>query len=697
MMNLNKYYKHRRNKAHYDDIKVFSESQLRKALSNPNIKEWGPLLEKIPHHLITDKKIISRIYETCPSVVIKYLPNSFLNDRKNRDLVLKIITSGRDVYGPKITAKHKKDKDFVLKALRLFKEKGIDTGSFYQGISKSLQANKQVAHLAISSGADLYDLPQKFLVDADMLRTYIDFVNTRYKQHPLLDIKELRYTRFHHFDIAQMDLTYQYVTTLMQADPNVYRSLSMIHKNDMKLAWLAIKNDISSFKDIINKGAESLKYNIEILNYIFAREPSYIKRIPINHIKKISFSKMSLSKKVQDYLYAYCEAKLRNIYFDVLELATEKALIKTKIYSSSTKKLNSKFANNWHFSKSRVLKKIDEIEKGSSPGFGPRLMPLYRNMSFDLKSDLDILFQIFSRSNDIFGRQQIFNSLPISKIAFQRLVKNLYIAGKYDLISLPPKGRLRDYMLANYVANGMQECYPTTFVESITLAEALIITNKRPHLFNKFSDEIQTELLEKHLNKKQISYLIKTNKISRWVIADERICRIFGTTYAQNIDFAKMLFNGWSFVRSSSKVSDSLEVLDFSFLKNNDVFKKFIEGIRYLDFDSKVYKQLPAWLKINKIFIEKLLKYDLKFYKHLDDAIQTDSKITDWVFSIVPGLSGCLKLQQFYRLDTTNLHPIARKVIYIKYLEKSETGDVLDNALIAQKLLQPNQENQQAA
>ena len=36
------------------------------------------------------------------------------------------------------------------------------------------------------------------------------------------------------------------------------------------------------------------------------------------------------------------------------------------IYSSSTKKLNSKLANNWHFSKSRVLKKIDKIEKGEA-------------------------------------------------------------------------------------------------------------------------------------------------------------------------------------------------------------------------------------------------------------------------------------------------------------------------------------------
>ena len=87
----------------------------------------------------------------------------------------------------------------------------------------------------------------------------------------------------------------------------------------------------------------------------------------------------------------------------------------------------------------------------------------------------------------------------------------------------------------------------------------------------------------------------------------------------------------------------------------------------------------------------------MKFYKHLDDAIQTDTKITDWVFSIVPGLSGCLKLQQFYRLDTTNLHPVARKVIYEKYLNKSRTVDVLDNALIAQKLLQPEQQNQQIA
>ena len=693
----------------YKDIKVFSESQLKKALSNPNIKDWGPLLNKIPYHLITNKKIVSRIYKTCPLALFEHLPISFKNNKKHKDLMLKIITIQGFGYNKKLPAKLKKDKDFVLKALRIYKDKDINSDNFYEHISASLKANKQVTHLAISSGTDPYHIPKKFKADADMLQTYIDYVNNRYKQHKF--IKSINYFKFKDFNIVNMDLTYQYVTTLMQADPKIYKHLTIHHKNDMKLAWLAIKDDISVFKDInrdisflkfVNKETESLKYDTKIINYILVRDPSYIEYIPINDIKRISFSKMSLSKKVQDYLYTYCCNELSNMCFDVLELAAEKALIKTNIYSSSTIKLNSKLANNWHFCKSRVLKEMDEIEKNTIGGWSPRFSPLYQNMSFDLKSDLDILFQMFSRGKEIMGGwKRIFDTLPISRIAMQRLVKNLYIAGIYDPIILPPKGRLRDYMLAKYVANGMPACevgYPNTFVKSITPAEALIITNKHPHLFDRFSEEVQRELLEKHLNKKQINHLIKINKISSSILDWGHGLKVLGTSYAQNIDFAKMLVINWPVTHDESDFSDALKMLDFSFLKNNDAFKKFIEGNnRWCYLDSKTYKRFPAWLKNNKIFIAKLLKEDLRFYKYLDDAIQTDTKITDWVFSIVPGLSGCLKLQQFYRLDTTNLHPIARKVIYKKYLKKSKTGDVLDNALIAQKLLQPNQENQQAA
>ena len=95
-------------------------------------------------------------------------------------------------------------------------------------------------------------------------------------------------------------------------------------------------------------------------------------------------------------------------------------------------------------------------------------------------------------------------------------------------------------------------------------------------------------------------------------------------------------------------------------------------------------------MKRNKIFVEKVLNYNIELYKYIDSSLKTDNDITDWVFSLRPDQAEHLNKKQFSKINTKNLHPSARKKIYRKYLSKFNADDVLEKALIKQKLLQIN-------
>ena len=95
-------------------------------------------------------------------------------------------------------------------------------------------------------------------------------------------------------------------------------------------------------------------------------------------------------------------------------------------------------------------------------------------------------------------------------------------------------------------------------------------------------------------------------------------------------------------------------------------------------------------LKRNKIFVEKALNYDVGLYEYIDSSLKTDSDITDWIFSLRPDQAEHLNKEQFSKINTKNLHPSVRKKIYRKYLSKFNADDVLEKALIKQKLLQIN-------
>ena len=141
-----------------------------------------------------------------------------------------------------------------------------------------------------------------------------------------------------------------------------------------------------------------------------------------------------------------------------------------------------------------------------------------------------------------------------------------------------------------------------------------------------------------------------------------------------------------------------LKIIDIYYLLNNESFVAFLKNIKEITIHESDFINLPKPLKHNKLFIKKVLNYKLELYESIGKSLQTDPEITDWVLSLKPQLAECLSVGQFHRLDTTNLHPATRKVIYRKYLSKSSAaGDVLEHAHMKQKLLQTNLQNEQAA
>tara|TARA_Y100001935_G_C17079462_1_gene395553 strand:- start:341 stop:664 length:324 start_codon:yes stop_codon:yes gene_type:complete len=97
-------------------------------------------------------------------------------------------------------------------------------------------------------------------------------------------------------------------------------------------------------------------------------------------------------------------------------------------------------------------------------------------------------------------------------------------------------------------------------------------------------------------------------------------------------------------------------------------------------------KTLPIYLKSNKKFVMKVLRFDIKNYKELPSIMKTHREITDWIFTVAPRFSKYLSPSDFKKIDTTNLHPVCRKIIHRQYLSKCDDS-IFEKALMKKKLL----------
>ncbi len=82
----------------------------------------------------------------------------------------------------------------------------------------------------------------------------------------------------------------------------------------------------------------------------------------------------------------------------------------------------------------------------------------------------------------------------------------------------------------------------------------------------------------------------------------------------------------------------------------------------------------------------KVLNWRIEQYAELPSVMKTNKEITDWIFTVAPRLSKYLSPSDFKKIDTTNLHPVSRKIIHRQYLSKCDDS-IFEKALMKKKLL----------
>lgn len=686
----NRLQKHNKSREPFEHIKVLSREQLDKLLDDQNCSCTD--LSKIPLYLLEDKEILIKLVNQplyFPDL-LKLLSSRCKSDKNNKEIFLRIFCKEHSGHCMReMPKKCRSDLDFALNILQSRKDKMLGVGWIYADLHSTLKRRKQVALLAIDAGAKPRDLPEKFKEDIDFLKAYVkarEMFKKKYTHSNSFDsLNELK-----HFKLYKMDLSNAFVAKLMQKDPSTYGYFSPKHKRLKKLAWMAIKADIGSYKDLPDK----LKRDMQIINYVVARQPKIlVDNLDNKSLMKLNFSHLDLSKKARDYIYRAAEKVLIANKADVLEIAKCKAGIYT--YSKDNTNANAKPFNNWHFSKAEVLKALASNNKYRWLNEN-KSEQLFTNISYELKFDLDVVSQfIISTDSEVVEFCKM-HHLP------ERLIKDiskvLFSKRTYKGISLPAKGKARDYMVkrlcdaAINARNNDDFYFPSKYdlQDLLSTKEQKRYINKYPLLLLDFRHDVFVKN-SKHLSKHQKLRLIDQDKNNDLLdsYSYARI-EIIDQALKHNINLAKKIILDWP---SGEKCLH----VDFVYFCNNPSFNAFLANIEQITIHDSDFSSLPPVLKNNKLFIKKALNYDLELYKKIGKSLQTDPEITDWIFAIRPHLAKCLSRMQFNKLDTTNLHPIARKIIYKQYNAKFKKEDVLENALIKQRLLQLNQSNQQAA
>ena len=304
-----------------------------------------------------------------------------------------------------------------------------------------------------------------------------------------------------------MDLSNAFVAKLMQKDPSTYGYFSLKHKRLKKLAWMAIKADIGSYKDLPDK----LKRDMQIINYVVARQPKIlVDNIDNKSLMKLNFFHLDLSKKARDYIYRAAEKVLIANKADVLEIAKYKA----GIYSYSKDNTNAKPFNNWHFSKAEVLKAL--ASKYKDHWNSHEQHQLFINISYELKFDLDVISQfIISTGSEVVQFCEK-HHLPV---LITDISKVLFSKGKYRGISLPEKGKVRDYMVKRLCDAAINRRNNADFYFSSKFdLQGLLSAKEQKKYINKYPllllDFWHDKFIEnsKHLSKQQKLRLIDQDK-----------------------------------------------------------------------------------------------------------------------------------------------------------------------------------------
>ena len=674
-----------KDKVLFSKVKVLKNSQLSELLKRDKF-EYHIHLDKIPLHLLEDKKILIKLsklkYIYVPSL-IKRLSNKCKSDESNKEIFINLLAhdyGGQAMrYMPDIL---KNDVDFVEAILKKCKEKKISSSWTYEDSGIKVKGNKKIALLAIETHINPRDLHYKFKYDLDIFKAYIKTKRASAKKYN----SDINLYGLDEFDIKKSHLNKE-LLKLLKEDPSLYEHLSYNHKCIKKNALIAIYNDINVYKFLPKK----LKKDIKIIDYVLSRNPDIMfQNLDFGTYKNFNFSELNLSIQVRKYIYKKFQRQLGSKKTDILEIAR----YKSNILNNQKESIKDNPINSWHFSKSKVLNAISKISNDSSHLYKRRGMKLLENISYELRNDIDLLCYLASSLN---LSCEDLNSLKLSKRSLATINKHLFIKRKYRKVSLDRgilKGEIRKYVsdrICKFLANNQYAS--SSEIRNLSKKEIEPYIKKYPNLIKNFYHEDLLRYI-KFLSKDQFNDFIKDPE-------NVNHCKyymkeIFGESFRKNLNLAKSVIRNWP-----SK--DTCSVIDFNyFVHRNQEFKKFLKNYNGITIHGGDFKSLPMALKQYKPFVENALNGSLyctdafKLYKELSPSIKIDPEITDWILAIRPHYAKYLPFDQIRELNTKNIHPSSRKIIYDIYLSKSKTEDVLENALVKKKLLQLNTNNKAA-
>jgi len=645
----------------------FSEEVLHDILDNS--KNFYIPLKKIPYHLLIDIKVIKKIIKNNGNYgpdLIKILPDSFKS--KNIELMKSMITGPWGYQGFQyLPVKLRKDKRFVLELLETYKNNNKSSDWIYGDTHKDLRNDKDVALMAMRSGGNPYDLPNKFKVNKSMVLACLEYASSRNLSS---------YYLLRDFKFNKIKLTENFVNLLMQAEPSNYKYLDAKHKNKKEFAMRCIKNDINKYELL----PQRLRVNNEIMEYVFSRNPFLCRYLPADNILKKDFSKLNLGKKEREIIYSHCKNQLEN-QASIFELA----LAKDIIFKPRMASLKENSFDLSHFDKNKVLKKIDKIAS-TTPFNKFKLISFYNNISFELKNDIDILLKLVECHVD-FRAVCSDVGLVLEKNIELQINKQLFIKRKYREVRLPKKhNKVREYMISKICTEEIHKVNrglfyrPSFNYSQLKDKERKKVVENSFYYINLFDIRTKVELV-KHLSKIQITKMLNNERgFCEDMQYHDFAYKTFGNSFKKNIVLAKRIFLNWP-------QKSVLRTLDLDYLMKNTSFKKFLENVNEITIHEDDFLSLPGPLKRNKIFVQKVLEYNFKLFVHLPSSLKTNKEITDWIFTIAPRLAKSLALNDYKKIDTSNLHPASRKIIYRQYLRKS-SDDIFERALMKRKLLQ---------
>jgi len=670
----------------FKSSKVLTRSQLNELFETDKFDDRHHL-KKIPFHLLEEKNILEKLSKQQMYVpdLTQRLTNRCMSDDRNKEIFIKLLVEYSGTYGMRdMSAKRKNDPDFIETILKICKEREVCSTWIYEYSSRNIKNNKKIALLAMETQAEPDDLAKKFKSDLDIFKAYVRGERDRAKR---INKGKLHLYNVEAFNIKKTDFNDELVK-LLKEEPSLYKHLNYRNKCIKKNALISIYADVNTYKLL----PKQLKKDIKIINYVLSRNPDIVfENLLFEDYKNINFSKLNLSSKVRKYIFKKFESEFNTKTTDIFEIAK----YRVNILDTPKENITENPVNNWHFSKSKVLEAIEKISTEYLHMHKERRgKELLENISYELSRDMDILCHLASSAR---LTVKDFDSLKLTKRSLVLINKYLFIKRKYRRVSTHHtllKGRIRKYVTDRIVHSlDNSDYFSGDFVRQLTHKEKKHYLKKYPSLIKHlYHDELCKYM--KCLDENQLNDFIK--KPENIASIKNYMREIFGNLYRKNITLAKSVFRDWPEKRTCS-------VVDFNyFVHHSDEFKKFLKNYNGVTIHEGDLRGLPAALKNNKLFIYKVLDGSewnggsFKLYKELSSSLRTDPEITDWILAIRPQLAKHLSVAEFKKLDTKNLHPIARKVIYKQYLKKSKTNDVLENALIKQKLLQLNPNNKAA-